>query len=290
LKKLIVPLPVLLIAIPLAFEGCLSLGGRPYIFQLVMNGTPQDVQELIDQGADVNARDAENSTPLMSAAKYNDKSDVVAILLKAGARVNDENDYGWTALMYAAQFNYNPQVVEVLIKAGANVNVKNQQGETALAMATSVGVAEIVTELIQVSDPQQDPASYSLAQRFLQKVQELQQPAELVSTDQKVTLYVPGVRTALSAEASEKNKGLISLMESQVVHRPVLVSFACDRDRFDAFNNWMRNSYTWIPAKNMVEVYYRDSTEDNDYVIVVSLLPPGLNIYVMTYEYFMATH
>ena len=71
-------------------------------FDLAKTGTPQSVQAAISQGADVNARDKDGSTPLMSAAQSNESPAVVTTLLKAGAYINTGDKNGVAALMYAA--------------------------------------------------------------------------------------------------------------------------------------------------------------------------------------------
>lgn len=114
-----------------------------------------------------------------------------------------------------------------------------------------------------------------------------QNKGAIQSTDGNFTIYIP---TGTNKDELEKNKNLISLMEAQIKNRPVGISFSCERDYFYKFTRWMIDAYGFIPNSTQIEAYYRDSTPDNDYMIVVSMIPPGLNIYVMTYEYFMATH
>lgn len=110
----------------------------------------------------------------------------------------------------------------------------------------------------------------------------------IVSRDGNFTIYIP---TKTNTDELKNNKVLISEMENQVKNRPVAISFICERDLFDRFAGWMATMYELLPNPTISEAYYRDSTQDNDFVVVISPLPPGsLSIYVMTYEYFMATH
>ncbi len=55
---------------------------------------------LIQQGADINARSPNGSTPLMMAARYG-MIDTVPVLLKAGADTTLKNEQGLTALDFA---------------------------------------------------------------------------------------------------------------------------------------------------------------------------------------------
>ena len=57
-------------------------------FDLVNSTPPDQIRAAIDKGADVNARDSEDWTPLMDAADYNLDPEVIGTLLKAGADVN----------------------------------------------------------------------------------------------------------------------------------------------------------------------------------------------------------
>jgi hypothetical protein len=107
------------------------------------------------------------------------------------------------------------------------------------------------------------------------------------STDSNFTVYIP---TKTNKAELENNKALISEMENQVKNRPVAISFNCDRSHFDRFASWMAYTYELLPNPTISDAYYRDSTQDNDFVIAINIMPPGLNIYVMTYEYFLASH
>lgn len=96
------------------------------------------VQALIDSGADVNARDAMQWTPIFKAA-YNHEQDcgyapVVKALVDAGADVNARIGFGLTPLMLAAGGGEGA-VCEVLLNAGADAMASNEAGRTALQMA-----------------------------------------------------------------------------------------------------------------------------------------------------------
>ncbi len=109
---------------------------------LVVRGTPQDVQAALDKGADVNARDTNGLTPLLTAAAYNTNPEVVAVLVEAGADTEARDTvHGSTALMWAARLNPNPDLITALLKAGANLNAQSTLvGKTALAWAADRGV------------------------------------------------------------------------------------------------------------------------------------------------------
>lgn len=96
-------------------------------------GFNEVVRFLIEKGADVNAYDKNGNTALISAARYG-LADNVQTLIGKGADVNAKNNGGVRALTYAAMDGYT-DVVRLLIKNGANVNGKDGMDQTALSMA-----------------------------------------------------------------------------------------------------------------------------------------------------------
>ena len=113
-------------------------------------GTPQEVREALDKGADVNAYKA-GMTPLMDAAAYNTNAEVITILLNAGADLearDHRGGIGGTALDWAAYCGKNPEVVALLLKAGANVEVCTENGMSPLTWAAGDNSPEIVLLLL----------------------------------------------------------------------------------------------------------------------------------------------
>ena len=97
------------------------------------NGYKMAVELIIDAGADINARDDINYTPLIRASA-DGHTRIVEILLKNGADVNAKTNDGQTSLMKASRFGYNG-IIKLLLKNGATVNDKNKKGYTALMLA-----------------------------------------------------------------------------------------------------------------------------------------------------------
>ena len=118
-------------------------------FDLVRTGTSQSVQAAISNGADVNARDRYNKTPLMEAAEFNTNPEVIITLLDAGADLKARDDCGESPLMYAAEYNTNPEVITVLLKAGADVNAQDELGMTPLMYAAEENGPEMITVLLK---------------------------------------------------------------------------------------------------------------------------------------------
>jgi len=84
------------------------------LFELV---NESGMKALIEAGADVNARNNYNETPL----HFQTSEGVVRLLIEAGADVNARNDYNSTPL----HFQTREGSVRLLIEAGADVNTRN---------------------------------------------------------------------------------------------------------------------------------------------------------------------
>jgi len=104
------------------------------------------VQALLAAGADVNARNMDGWTPLMTGMLTCDLR-ILKSLIDAGVDVNARAKDGMTALMIAAAAGKVPEV-ELLIGSGADINAKYRTGETALTVAASRNRSEVVRMLI----------------------------------------------------------------------------------------------------------------------------------------------
>lgn len=117
-----------------------------------------EIKSLIEQGADVNARDKESGeTPLMYACgSYdydklgNGNLELARFLISKGADVNARDiDVGGTALGIAA-LSGNVEITKLLIDNGADVNAKDSQGITPLINA-QLAIREKQQEAIEIA-------------------------------------------------------------------------------------------------------------------------------------------
>ena len=109
-------------------------GFTPLLFAIRDNKNLAVVKMLLEHGADVNSKTDHDLTALMMAVSLNDDIDIniISTLIAKGADVNARNEVGQTALMLAAMHNENPEIIETLINYGANVKYKDKDGKTAL--------------------------------------------------------------------------------------------------------------------------------------------------------------
>jgi ankyrin repeat protein len=88
------------------------------IIDAVCSGDVAKVVELLNRGADVNASDSRDRTPLHFAA-FKRYAEIASLLLKHGADVNARDDAGDTPLHYAARSGC-PSLVKLLLKYGGD--------------------------------------------------------------------------------------------------------------------------------------------------------------------------
>ena len=95
----------------------------------------KDLFRRQETGADIEARNREELTPLMWAAVHNPNPEEITALLKAGADVKARDQGGATALMIAVMINQNPDVIRALVEAGADLEAPDKAGGTPLILA-----------------------------------------------------------------------------------------------------------------------------------------------------------
>lgn len=96
-------------------EANTNVKGRTPLMLEAFRGNVAGVINLLEQGADVNARDKDGDTALMFAA-FRGHGLIVALLLQYGANVYARARNGWTAKK-AAQSGLHQAVVDMLTRA-----------------------------------------------------------------------------------------------------------------------------------------------------------------------------
>src|SRR5882672_34539 len=113
----------------------------------VMKKNPEALRSLLAQKAAVNAAQADGTTALHWAARWDDLA-AADLLIRAGADVKAANRQGATPMFLASQ-NGNVAMIEKLLKAGADPNAPIlSHGETALMMTSRTGNVDAVKLLL----------------------------------------------------------------------------------------------------------------------------------------------
>ncbi len=96
-------------------------------------------EALIEQGADVNAKDrSEQSAYLIATSEVGDDPRLLELALANGARVDDRDSFDGTGLIRAAERGHH-RIVERLLDAGIDRDHVNRLGWTALLEAIVLG-------------------------------------------------------------------------------------------------------------------------------------------------------
>jgi len=110
------------------------------------------VKILLNAGADPNVKsNPDMITPLITAV-VGGSQEIVRLLLSAGADPNIVHRTGLSPLMVASKGGYG-EIVKMLLQHGANPYAKAESGETALSLATQKGYSEVVELLTKKETP-----------------------------------------------------------------------------------------------------------------------------------------
>lgn len=105
-------------------------------------------QVLDDKVVDVNTPDEHLSTPLHTAIVLGGDPDVVRQLIEAGADVNAKDGRGQTPLFLAIVFQHN-ELAALLVDQGADTQAKTPKGESMLTAACNHTMWPLVKLLLQ---------------------------------------------------------------------------------------------------------------------------------------------
>jgi ankyrin repeat protein len=121
---------------------------EPPLSHAVIAGDVARIKEIIDAGADVNAKDALDRTPLHLAA-FHGRTEVIDLLIAHGADVN-ARDLAATPPLHAAVIaGKQGAAVQMLLDRRADLHAINEKGQTALHLAAATGQPKLTKFLIE---------------------------------------------------------------------------------------------------------------------------------------------
>lgn len=121
--------------------------GFTLLIRACAEGNLDLIKSLIEQGADIEAKNNDGRTALMWACE-NGAIEVVSFLIRKGANINEKDNQGLTALCAAAQNGHFP-IVKLLVENGANIRIKVNETVLAIAEAQKGGYEQIAQYLAE---------------------------------------------------------------------------------------------------------------------------------------------
>jgi hypothetical protein len=116
----------------------------PHLWQIAAGGDPDQLEDILNRGADVNAVNPSGLTPLMVAA-YHGRIEMVRALIEHGAQVNATDDEGLTAAMLADDAGHD-EIVRILVGRAVKRKRAALAPETSQLQSTADETSEAGTQ------------------------------------------------------------------------------------------------------------------------------------------------
>lgn len=120
------------------------------LLQAAIDGDVEEVRRILREGAEIETRNTLGETALHLACRFNHK-DIVLLLLKEGANIEARDNDEWTPLISALALAYyypNAEVISKLLEEKADVNAQDNDGDTPLIIAARYGDADMVSSIL----------------------------------------------------------------------------------------------------------------------------------------------
>lgn len=114
---------------------------------VVAKGDFDGARKLVEQGADIEAKDPSTGASVLHYAVMRGNPDILNWLLARGVDVNSRTKNGTTPLHTAVVYN-RYEVAEMLLNRGAEVDAKSTSGATPLAIA-SAAKNRVIADLLR---------------------------------------------------------------------------------------------------------------------------------------------
>ena len=123
-----------------------DVSGSTPLHWAAANGHVEIVRLLLQNGADVNAKDRWDGTPLHWAASEG-HIDILHLLVENGVDLEAQDNVGWRVLHEAADCGHLPFIQELISRYHVDINAREKNGATALSFASVNDHPTVITFL-----------------------------------------------------------------------------------------------------------------------------------------------
>ena len=193
--------------------------GKNMIHLAVMNFQTEMIPFLVESGAEINAVDDQNLTPLLIAIK-NDEPEQISVLIANGAEIEKRNSEGQTPIFFAIE-NFSDSAVQTLIDKKANIEAKDSKERTPFLFAYEVDNVNAAGKLLNAN------ATFPKQQIFTAlNDKKLSYLPLLLKAGADITIKDSAGRNALHVAAKNCDSSSLSLF----LEKPAAVSIINQKD------------------------------------------------------------
>ncbi len=138
--------------------------GLTLLHRAALKGNLQVCTQLLEGGADVNARDDKGMTPLHHATMRN-SIPIMKEMIRPDTQIDAQDDDGNTSLHHATC----QEAVTFLLRHGANPNIQNHQGKLPVEKFSYDAIAAATTDIYNIIHQDIENPSYLTKKRLLNK-------------------------------------------------------------------------------------------------------------------------
>lgn len=129
------------------------------IHDAIFDGDIERVRSILNTGINIEEKDSDGDTPFLTCCTYRPLAEVMELLIDQGADINARNAKGESALSIAVGKKKLP-VIDILLKHNAEVNVVSDDGQTPLFRAAYKNLVEYAKEMLRRgADPNLNPSN-----------------------------------------------------------------------------------------------------------------------------------